>query len=116
MVMAAPCVARVPSHLHLGTAGRMGKCSVGGQRQGSHLGSGWLQCRACPKSPARATEASGRDVLLGHVLSYSPCPSQRLLLTPSTQGVLHFHLRCILSRQLVPVVRGVVFPPRFTHK
>lgn len=116
MVTAAPCVAWVLGHLHLGTTSRMGKCSVGGQRQGSHLGSGRLQCRACPKSSARATEASGRDVPLGRVPSYSPCPSQRLLLPPSTQGVLHFHLRCILSRQLVPVVRGVVSPPRFTHK
>ena len=68
-----------------------GKVWVGGQRQGSRPGSDRLQCRACPKSPARATEASGRDVPLRWVASHSPSPSQRLLLMPGMQGHLHFH-------------------------
>lgn len=43
----------------------------------------------------------------GQVPCHSPCwPRQRLLLTFGRRGVLHFHLSCVLPRQLVLMVRG----------
>lgn len=116
MVTAAPHVplrARSPAS---GDHWPCGEVWVDSQRQRSRLGSGCLQCRPRPKSPPRVTEVSDRDVPLGRAPSHSPGLRQRPLLRPGMQGMLHFHLKCILSRQLVPLVRGVVSPPRFTLK